>query len=377
MTVVGMQICADILGIIIMLFIIYLLKNNELLNQIKTVDFIHTAVMVIVVILLEIITVYCQHYPANTPRMLHVLANAAGFSLSPLVPLFMAALYSDSIMKQKKIIVLPMLLNIAVAISSIWTGWLFHVSKDNSYERGPLFLLNAVTAAYGFVILIYVNHKNSKILGKTEKTYLKFLYLIVIFGVAIQLISPRMLLIWPCVAVSLLMYYIFLRESEFKYDVLTGVQNRRCFEEKLCEMQHWSQATIIMLDLNNLKYINDTYGHGSGDRRIREAAEIVRMTVGKLGIPYRIGGDEFCVLCNIIDEEKTRQCIEHLDKTVEKYKNQEESELSIAYGYAYYRKNIEENTKELCGSVAECLANADNYMYQRKEKMKKNKNGVA
>ena len=86
-------------------------------------------------------------------------------------------------------------------------------------------------------------------------------------------------------------------------DPLTLKKNRRAFNEELLKLKETSQkGTIIFADINNLKAINDTFGHEEGDKAII----IVSKALEKFTDVYRLGGDEFCVIAKEkgIDEVK-------------------------------------------------------------------------
>lgn len=100
---------------------------------------------------------------------------------------------------------------------------------------------------------------------------------------------------------------------ERDYDSLTGLMNRRRFEQMVRALMHKSQdlAVMVMWDLDNLKYINDTYGHDYGDRYIEEAAKIFSRLQGPDGIVARRSGDEFLAfLTGFTSREEYRRQVE-------------------------------------------------------------------
>ena len=104
---------------------------------------------------------------------------------------------------------------------------------------------------------------------------------------------------------------------------------------------------MVMLDVNNLKVVNDEQGHDAGDELLKQAARQMNDAFG--GHPtYRIGGDEFVVL---IGEAVADACFAV------------EGEVSIACGSATYRPG-----EDTC--VADVLARADTAMYECKRRMK-------
>lgn len=85
-------------------------------------------------------------------------------------------------------------------------------------------------------------------------------------------------------------------ERERDYDLLTDIYNRRAFRERIewiLEEKSCSCAAMVMWDLDNLKYINDTYGHDEGDRYIRLFADKLHILETSGGIVSRYSGDEF------------------------------------------------------------------------------------
>ena len=89
------------------------------------------------------------------------------------------------------------------------------------------------------------------------------------------------------------------RELSIK-DTLTELPNRRAYEEELerlhAEAEKHPKAMLIMLDVNGLKNVNDSFGHASGDELLIKAAQCLRETFAEEGFVSRIGGDEFTVL---------------------------------------------------------------------------------
>ncbi len=87
---------------------------------------------------------------------------------------------------------------------------------------------------------------------------------------------------------------------ESRHDSLTGVWNRRAFEETVDRLPTASSCGVIVIDLNDLKQVNDTYGHSAGDVLLQRAAHVLTRKSPKV---YRLGGDEFVVLMTGSDQE--------------------------------------------------------------------------
>jgi two-component system cell cycle response regulator len=87
-------------------------------------------------------------------------------------------------------------------------------------------------------------------------------------------------------------------------DPLTGIHNRRYLDQRLNEefsyaLRHRSPVSVLLVDLDFFKKVNDTWGHPAGDRVLRHAAEIVQRCVRKEDVAARFGGEEFAMLARI------------------------------------------------------------------------------
>ncbi|PMP85868.1 MAG: hypothetical protein C0174_03160 [Thermodesulfobium narugense] len=150
-------------------------------------------------------------------------------------------------------------------------------------------------------------------------------------------------------------------EEELRYqsfhDSLTGLFNRGYFEEELEKLSsgRFSPASLIILDLDNLKLINDKLGHEKGDLLIKKAAKILCSSFRNTDTVARIGGDEFAVLLPFCTKECVKDLIKRLKENIIKA-NKEESDLylSISIGYS---------TKEGPFNKIEIFREADSNMY--------------
>lgn len=115
----------------------------------------------------------------------------------------------------------------------------------------------------------------------------------------------------------------------------------------------------IQMDINNLKTVNDVYGHAEDDKQIITAAEIISSCFSKLGFCYRTGGDEFMVL--ITEKNDIEAAFDRLNCLTEKYNSQSNPPvpLNIAVGYSEFSGN------KLTLEDAERIA--DEKMYEKKK----------
>lgn len=146
-------------------------------------------------------------------------------------------------------------------------------------------------------------------------------------------------------------------------DVLTGIANRRKCEEMMEIMDKDSSCySLISLDLNNLKLVNDTQGHAAGDRLIQTFAKVLDDVFGKRGTVGRMGGDEFLVILPDITEKEQQPLIDELlAKINQTNRDIPELHLSTAYGFCAKTENPNWNVNEI-------YHEADSRMYENKIK---------
>ncbi|MCA1712838.1 MAG: sensor domain-containing diguanylate cyclase [Actinobacteria bacterium] len=96
-------------------------------------------------------------------------------------------------------------------------------------------------------------------------------------------------------------------------DELTGLRTRRCADERLRELSAAEvETTVLLLDLDHFKRINDTFGHSSGDRALQHVAEGIREVLRPADLAARWGGEEFLVVLPELDLEQGRVVAERL-----------------------------------------------------------------
>lgn len=159
-----------------------------------------------------------------------------------------------------------------------------------------------------------------------------------------------------------------------RYDSLTGLYNRHYFRKILNGIVKKAEKSdeifvIGMIDLNNLKVVNDTYGHELGDAMLIKFASAFKEEILDNDILGRLGGDEFCVV--FVNKNK-EQAIEIIKKVSMRLKNNpfdskvEINEISFAYGIAQF---LDESM-----DLNELIKIADERMYENKRLTKRNIN---
>lgn len=159
------------------------------------------------------------------------------------------------------------------------------------------------------------------------------------------------------IAVSTIFYYLYIFAERSKYDALTNLFNRAMYYSDLPRLDKMI-SSVIQIDMNGLKYINDTFGHQKGDECIIDVANILLKVSTRKMFAYRLGGDEFTVLVINTDEQKVISTIQIIKDELAKAK------CYCAIGYSY------RDDKET--QVSDLLKLAEKNMYLDKDEFYKN-----
>ena len=148
-------------------------------------------------------------------------------------------------------------------------------------------------------------------------------------------------------------------------DKLTGAYNRNYYDQRLKELssEDYSELSIIMCDSNNLKYINDRYGHQKGDALLEKTVSIIKEVIGNEGEIIRTGGDEFIILCLNCSENHCKELVKQIksNETTSKLYN---VPISNSYGYVTIVKGSMD--------LEEAVSVAEKQMYKDKSRIKAN-----
>lgn len=159
-----------------------------------------------------------------------------------------------------------------------------------------------------------------------------------------------------------------LRDAATK-DFLTGIFNRRAFEEiARQELQRWQRGrdplSLLMIDADHFKRVNDTYGHGTGDDVLRALARAVTDQVRELDVVARLGGEEFVVLLPSTDAIGGRAIAERIRTSIEALRVTAADGSKVRFTVSV---GVAEATREAT-SIELLLQRADDALYEAKRR---------
>ena len=367
--------------IIIMLLILRLhLKSLD-----KTITARVFTFLIVSVILYFIFDLCCgllENDVWHKSQMISIILNLGFFFSSYLIGYF-AFMYSECeinntwMFNNKKLYLsfIPTLILIVLTFLTLKFRFFFYIDINGEYIKGPYYFL-VLLFVYGYLLLIGI--KNF-ILYFNKKYYLKkeillslssFVIFPLIFGI-IQAFHTGISIICLGTTISLVQVFISMQNKRITIDSLTKLNNR----DKL--MQHLDSKInnvinndiyFVMIDIDNLKHINDTFGHVEGDRAIKTIADILKQSCGHYTCMLaRYAGDEFSIVFegSLESVEKLKNDIYTNLKVYRELTNGKYN-LEVSLGYSRYDRFKMKN-------IVELIASADDELYKDKARKKKHK----
>jgi len=359
---------------ILLLIVIYIQTLNK--GEKRTLPHQLFILMVQVTMLLLFFDIFGRF--DGQPGTIYPLLNSAGnfiiFLLQPVLPSlwFLYAYHQIYNNKEKlKRTYIPLLClnlaNVAMVIASQFTGWYYMIDAANIYHRGPFYSLSYIlTLGLLFVTTIFVI-ANRKKLDKRYFFSLIFFAVPPFAGMILQMFFYGISFALSGVVLSLLIVILNVQNQSIYTDFLTGIGNRTKLEAVLEEKINISSKnrtfSLVMVDVDNFKNINDRFGHSIGDDALKTFTQLLKKSIRSKDYITRFGGDEFCLILDISDEKSLEIAVCRIRHNVTGFNatSQLPYELNLSVGYAVY-----DYYSGLSGE--EFLKQVDMLMYRDKNK---------
>lgn len=292
------------------------------------------------------------------------------FNLAPLTLWLVyldECLVTDELEKKRKRIIYAIINAVLVAIVLVnpFTGILFRITQDsNQYVRG--------VAVYGIMatnILLYVGYlptilKHRKFISGRIYELILALGVFPIVGATIQLLFYGTPLVWPMMALVALAAHILIEREEIRRDSLTGLLSRVQLETRAQYMVDRHQPfSLIMLDIDRFKAINDTYGHDEGDQALRIIANLMVKSIKQVDSAYRYAGDEFVLIIESEHAEAAQKVVARLNTNLSRFNRTSPQPYALSFTSGIVYHNGSEKT-----TVHSMMILADSLMYQNKKR---------
>jgi len=286
-------------------------------------------------------------------NQLRLFMLALSFSFKIFTTTFCVTLSQRNSQKNTIFLHVLMVLNSIVAFVSIPTGCIFYINSDYSVGHGVLYFIPYIIIAINCLVLIITGVKEYK--TNRGETVICFAMVTFPFIATYMEVHLHFMLMIPLsFLLCIIFYFMCLNVQLYRRDTLSHLLNRRSFfmDAKRHSRKH---MYILSMDLNNLKYYNDTFGHAAGDKAITTSSYLMNLAFSNYGIVYRTGGDEFMALFI----NKRRESVEDALKTFNELL--EKTEYRVACGVSEYVPGDD---------FESIVAESDAKMYKNKQEYK-------
>lgn len=268
------------------------------------------------------------------------------------------------ISEKMAVMMIPWIIEVVMVLGNlIRPGIMFKVSADNVYQRTGGALAGYITLVIYLAYSLYMVYHSRK-QGVNLSYFPVFYFVCICFaGVLIQLVFYGVTSSWLLAAVTLIFIQMQSYAENIYMDELSGLYNRRYLKAVLAKRKNTDANSLygIMMDVNDFKHINDSFGHSMGDKAISTMGNILFKSIPDAGIAIRYAGDEFIVLLTGADKACVLATINEINKNILRFNDSkaEPFELSVSMGYAEFGKD--DNAEVF-------LRNMDDKMYEEKRR---------
>lgn len=277
---------------------------------------------------------------------------------------------------------------IAVIITNFFAPVLFSVSEDCVYKAEPVRYVNLSIQVFMYLILsAYTLVAARKTIGSSKRKHITICLfgLFMILAIILQVFFPLL----PFYSLGYLLGICTLHTFVFRdrltaqtheldetkqqvmRDALTGVYSKRAYIEveedieKKIDAQTMCDFAIVVFDLNDLKIINDTYGHEEGDNYLVDSTKLINQYFKNIPL-YRVGGDEFAAILIGSDFDKRDEFLSAFNTQID-LNVRTNNRIIVSAGLATFDQDKDT-------SILKVFTRADRQMYSRKQEIKDKQN---
>lgn len=307
---------------------------------------------ILIVTILLLLMDILSRFDGN-PGTAYAAANQAGnfliFLMYPVLPslwlLYTLSQIDNGTVKIRRWLRLLLVLvaaNAVMLVLSQFFGWYYTIGPDNIYHRGPLYWLPVTTTvsltAASFIIV--VAHRK-----RIERKHFVSILLFPVpplVCIVLQITYYGISLVLNGAAMSILIAFVTIQNERMNTDFLTGAYNRKGLEmyirQRIAASTENRTFSAILLDLDNFKSINDTFGHNTGDQVLVTTVRLLKKCITTGDIVGRYGGDEFCIILDIYDTDELEKAAHRINCCFGSHNaaDAEPFKISFSMGYAVY-----------------------------------------
>lgn len=233
----------------------------------------------------------------------------------------------------------PMVVSTVIVVTNIFVPFVFSVDAKNIYHREPFIWVILLAAIITFIYICYLAVKNQKTIEKNIIAAMLLFMILPVISSVIQLFVYGYSVLWPTMAVAVVGTYIFLETISTSKDYLTGLVSRHRVDDYIDYLlREKMEFILIMIDLNDFKLINDTYGHLNGDLALKVFSKALSHNFKKARFIGRYAGDEFVIGIDMLSDSELKELDLQLERVLLEQENIINLPFHIGYSIGYEKK---------------------------------------
>ena len=278
-----------------------------------------------------------------------------GYIIRPFIA-FLFILLGDGKFKKKRLwLLIPLVINIVIHSFMLCLNTpleklvIYYSLNENinalEHHRGSILSFTSHAVSLGLLVVLIVSSlKKIKARHSVDSFAILSCSFFVIVAVIVEALTDYTGLLNNAIGISCVFYYLFMFNEMNRRDALTGLFDRKTYY--LDVSRFGNEVTgVIHIDVNGLKALNDNSGHEEGDKAIKMVAKVITDNATREMYGYRVGGDEYVVLCVNCSEEKVVE--------IEKLMKARLSETPYSASFGHGMRKDKDDTVEMMLKAAE------------------------
>lgn len=246
---------------------------------------------------------------------------------------------------------IPIFISVLFAFINLFSHTIFDITANFEYIRNDAFLIYVLLILFYIISALYYISIHRKNLLKREKIIFFIITLSPVSSIIVQSFLPGATIFWAfnCLCISAI--YLFLNTRYKKTDILTGISTLEAFNNNLDNLENEQDInyTLVLIDIDNFKDINDVYGFYEGEFVLSKFASIIKNTINAGNIVSRVDGDEFYIYLENTNKEKIEEILLIIQNAIRNQNMISGKPYSVSYTAVYdtYDKIKYENHYQL------------------------------
>lgn len=354
---------------LLLVFLLYFIRRNTLKVDYSRILFAIIVLTTLICTSVDLFSWMFNGKAGETALKLNTMFNWLLFITYPM-PIIAWILYFefkvfDDIKRVKKVlpvVIVPYIGVWILVVINFFTSSIFYIDASNHFQPAQYYFLAEILVYVPIILYLFTVLASREKLNSQVLSTIAYFFLIPIVAVLIQVFNKGIAIIWPAMTLVTVVAFILIETDELMRDHLTGLYSKGYFDRTIKNLLRKKQSfSLLMIDLDDFKSINDEYGHVSGDQALIVISSILSSNIKHGDIACRVGGDEFMIVLIDNDQWSYEKVSSRMKEELVNYNRKQLVPYSLSMSVGGY--HIDGN-KEI--KINDLLKNVDAKMYKDK-----------